>query len=70
MSNKDPLSASYTITQKMKNGREGWLTDCDIVVTQTADKDYFYLKGSMDAKINDEKVFHRDYDEKVKRNGL
>ena len=70
MSNKDPLSAKYTIYQKMKNGREGWLTDTDIVVTQTADKEYFYLTGSMDAKINDEPVFHREYNEKVKRNGL
>lgn len=70
LSNKDPLSAEYTITQKMKNGREGWLTDTDIVVTQTADKDYFYLKGSMDTKINGEPAFHRDYDEKIKRNGI
>lgn len=70
MSNKDPLSAKYTIYQKMKNGRDGWLTDTDIVVTQTADEEYFYLTGSMDAKINDEPVFHREYNEKVKRNGL
>ena len=70
MSNKDPLSAKYTITQKMKNGRDGWLTDCDIVVTQTADKDNFYITGHMDASINDEHVFHRDYDYKVKRNGI
>ncbi len=54
----------------MKHGRDGWLTDTDIVVTQTADKEYFYLTGSMDAKINDEPVFHREYNEKVKRNGL
>ena len=70
MSNKDPLSAKYTITQKMKNGHDGWLTDCDIVVTQTADKDNFYITGHMDASINDEHVFHRDYDYKVKRNGI
>ena len=70
MSNKDPLSAKYTITQKMKTGRDGWLTDCDIVVTQTADKDNFYITGHMDASINDEHVFHRDYDYKVKRNGI
>ena len=52
------------------NGRDGWLTDCDIVVTQTADKDNFYITGHMDASINDEHVFHRDYDYKVKRNGI
>ena len=70
MSNKDPLSAKYTIYQKMKNGREGWLTDCDIVVTQTSDLENFYITGYMDASINGEHVFHRDYDYKVKRNGL
>ena len=68
--NKDPLSAKYTIYQKMKNGREGWLMDTDIVVTQTADEEYFYLTGYMTAKMNDEEVFHKDYDRKVKRNGL
>ena len=54
----------------MKNGRPGWLIDTDIVVTQTADKDYFYITGYMDATLNDEHVFHRDYDYKVKRNGI
>ncbi|EDY2188188.1 CocE/NonD family hydrolase [Salmonella enterica subsp. enterica] len=70
LSNKDPLTAKYTITQKMKNGRDGWLTDTDIVMTQTAGKDYFYLTGRMETKINGEPVFHRDYDEKIKRNGI
>ena len=70
MSNKDPLSAKYTIYQKMKNGREGWLTSCDIVVTETSDLENFYITGYMDASINGEHVFHRDYDYKVKRNGL
>lgn len=68
--NKNPLSAKYTITQKMKNGRDGWLTDADIAVTQTADKEYFYLKGYMKVRINEELVFERVYDEKIKRNGI
>ena len=70
LSNKDPLSAKYTITQKMKNGRDGWLTDADIVVTQTSDRDFFYLKGFMTVKINGEDSFRRDWDEKVPRRGL
>lgn len=70
LSNKDPLSASYTIYQKMKNGRTGWLMDTDIVVKQTSDKDYFYLTGYMEVLMNGEKIFHRDYDEKINRNGL
>ena len=48
--NKDPLSAKYTIYQKMKNGREGWLMDTDIVVTQTADEEYFLLDRIYDSK--------------------
>ena len=54
LSNKDPLSAKYRIIQKMRNGRDGWLTDCDIDVTQTSDKEYFYITGFMDASINGE----------------
>lgn len=68
--NKDPLSAKYTITQKMKNGRDGWLIDADMVVTQTADKEYFYLTGHMDAKINGKDSFYREYNEKIKRCGI
>jgi len=68
--NKDPLSAKYTIYQKMKVGREGWITDSDIVTTQTADKDYFYLTGYIDTKENGKSVFHKIYDSKIKRNGL
>ncbi|HHW95353.1 MAG TPA: CocE/NonD family hydrolase [Mogibacterium sp.] len=70
LSNKDPLSAKYTIIQKMKNGREGWLIDCDIEVTMTSDLENFYMKGFMDAKINDEHVFRREYDETIPRNGI
>ncbi len=70
MSNRDPLTAKYRIIQKMRNGREGWMTDCDIDVTQTADKEFFYITGFMDASINDEHVFHKDYDVKIPRNGL
>ena len=70
LSNKDPLSATYRIIQKMRNGREGWLIDCDIDMVQTADLENFYIRGTMDAEINGEKVFHRDYDETIPRNGI
>ncbi len=68
--NQDPLSAKYTIYQKMKVGREGWITDSDIVTTMSADKEYFYLTGFMDTKENDKAVFHKIYDRKIKRNGM
>lgn len=68
--NADPLSACYTIYQKMKVGREGWWIDADIVVTQTSDKEYFYLKGEMDVTENEAPAFNRKWDTKIKRNGL
>ena len=70
LSNRDPLSAKYRVTQKMKTGRPGWQFDCDIDMTQTCDMDFFYIKGTIDAVINDEKVLHRDYDVKIERNGI
>lgn len=70
LSNKDPLSARYTIYQKMKVGREGWWIDADIVVTQTADKEYFYLTGEMDVTENEVPAFNQKWDRKIKRNGM
>ncbi|MBO5995141.1 MAG: CocE/NonD family hydrolase [Firmicutes bacterium] len=70
LSNKDPLSATYRIIQKMRNGRPGWLIDCDIDLVQTSDMDNFYIKGTMKAKINDEDVFEKEYDFTVERNGI
>lgn len=70
LSNKDPLSAKYTITQNMRLGREGWWTNSDIIVTQTSDKEYFYLTGKMDVTLNDEKTFEKVWDKKIKRNGI
>lgn len=70
VSNSDPSDARYEIIQKMKNGRPGWEIDCDIDVVQTADKENFYITGFMDASINGEHAFHRDYDVTVPRNGL
>ena len=70
LTNGDPLSAEYTITQNMRLGREGWWTNSDIVVTQTADEEYFYLKGYMDVTANEEKAFHKVWDQKIKRFGM
>lgn len=70
LSNSDPLSAEYTIYQKMKVGREGWWVDADIEVTQTADKENFYITGFMDVKENEDKVFRKEYDFKIDRRGL
>jgi len=70
LSNKDPLSAKYTICQKMKTGREGWMIEADMVFTQTSDMDHFYITGNMHVTENGKDVFDKDYDYKQKRNGL
>lgn len=70
LSNCDPLSANYTIYQKMKIGREGWWIDADITISQSADLDYFYLVGEMDIKENNDPAFHKKWDQKIKRVGL
>ena len=68
--NADPLSAFYTITQNLRLGREGWWTNSDIAVTQNSDLENFYIKGEMTTTLNDEVVFTKKWDYKVKRNGL
>ncbi|MEA0563098.1 CocE/NonD family hydrolase [Lysinibacillus irui] len=70
LTNADPLSGKYTIYQKMKIGREGWWIDADIIVTQTSDLENFKIVGEMAIKENDEQVFHKEWDQKIKRHGL
>lgn len=70
LTNADPLSAKNTIYQKMKIGREGWWIDADIIVTQTSDLENFQIVGEMAIKENDEQVFHKEWDQKIKRHGL
>lgn len=67
--NGDPLSAQYNIYQKMKIGRQGWVSDTDIVTSMWSDKEYFFIKGSMDVKNNGEIVFRKNWDEKIERHG-
>ena len=70
LSNKDPLSAAYTITQKMKLGREGWIIDADIITRQTGDLENFYLYARMDVRENGEIAFSKEWNEAVPRIGL
>lgn len=70
LQNNDPLSAKYTILQKMKIGRENCMIDTDIILTQASDKEYFYIKGNMKVQENNVVVFEKEYDYKTKRNSL
>lgn len=70
LSNKDPLSATYTIDQKMRIGRDGWWIEATIRLTQTSDMEYFYITGEMDVTENEQAMFSKKWDESIKRNGL
>ena len=65
LTNADPLSAQYTIYQKMKIGREGWWIDADITVTKKSDQENFQIVGEMAIKENDKQVFHKEWDQKL-----
>ncbi|EAK0979435.1 CocE/NonD family hydrolase [Campylobacter lari] len=70
LQNENPLSAEYTIIQTMQIGREGCMMEADIILTQTSDLEYFYIKGKIAVKENDKLVFDKKYDYKTKRNSL
>lgn len=70
LQNENPLSAKYSIIQKMKIGRQGCMMDADIVLTQTSDLEYFYIKGDMKVKENDILIFEKEYNYKTKRHSL
>lgn len=54
----------------MQIGREGCMMEADIILTQTSDLEYFYIKGKIAVKENDKLVFDKKYDYKTKRNSL
>ncbi|KOS63601.1 CocE/NonD family hydrolase [Lysinibacillus agricola] len=70
LSNSDPLSAKYTIYQKMKIGRDGWWIDANITITKTSDQENFRIVGDMDIKENDRYAFQKKWDQKIERFGL
>lgn len=70
LSNKDPLSGKYTIYQKMKTGREGWMIESDMVFTMWADRERFYITGNMHVTENGEEAFHKEYDYQTARCGI
>ena len=69
LSNKDPLSAKYVITQKMKIGADNWQADADIYTEQTADRENFYITQKMSVKEYDKLTFAKTWKSVVPRNG-
>lgn len=70
LSNQDPLSAAYTIEQKMRIGRDGWWIEALIQTKQTADLQNFYITGEMVVTENDQPAFTKTWDQSIKRLGL
>lgn len=67
LSNRDPLSAHYSIAQKFKVSRPKCVTDVDITSSQHSDADYMYIHSNIKAKLNEEEVFEKNYFRRVRR---
>lgn len=70
LSNRDPLSAHYVITQKFKTSRPGWNTQVDIVSEQRGDVGFLHLRSTMVARLEGEKVFERSWYERIPREAV
>lgn len=70
LSNRDPLSAQYRITQKFKWSRPQLVTDVDITSSQHSDADYLYIRSNIKARVNDEGVFEKNYFRRVRREAI
>ena len=63
----DPLSARYVLTQSYEMGREGWRTRVNTRAQMHADRAYFYLTGTLTARLNGEIVAEREWDVAIAR---
>ncbi|KAG5499938.1 hypothetical protein GH5_04076 [Leishmania sp. Ghana 2012 LV757] len=70
LSNRDPLSARYLITQKVKVSRPCCVTEVTITSTQHCDADYLYIRSHIKAAHNDEEVFDKSFSRRVSREAV
>lgn len=63
----DPLSATETIEQKASLRRGEFDIEVDLVLTQTADGGFFYIRGQLDARDGDTTFLQRQWDLKIPR---
>ncbi|CAJ1028918.1 X-Pro dipeptidyl-peptidase (S15 family)/Prolyl oligopeptidase family/Serine aminopeptidase, S33/alpha/beta hydrolase fold/X-Pro dipeptidyl-peptidase C-terminal non-catalytic domain containing protein, putative [Leishmania lindenbergi] len=70
LSNRDPLSAHYTVTQKVKVNRPRCVTDVNITSTQHCDAEYLYIRSTIKATYNDEEVFEKNLFRRVRREAI
>jgi putative CocE/NonD family hydrolase len=67
ITDEDPLSARYLLTQTLAMGRDGWRIKVDIRTRMHSDSVKFYLTGSLTAFENGVLVAEREWDETVAR---
>ncbi|MBV8497475.1 MAG: CocE/NonD family hydrolase, partial [Gammaproteobacteria bacterium] len=62
-----PLSARYVLTQSYEMGRKGWRTRIDTRAEMHSDRDTFYIRATLTAKLEGELVAEREWDVAVPR---
>ncbi|MBU9826610.1 CocE/NonD family hydrolase [Rahnella perminowiae] len=67
VSNSDPLSARYLLTQTMKMGREGWWMEAEITLELRSDLTHFIVSGDMVVSLNGEEEFTKYWHERIAR---
>lgn len=67
VSNSDPLSARYLLTQTMKIGREGWRIEAVITLDMRSDMTHFIVSGDMVVSLNGEEEFTKYWHERIAR---
>jgi hypothetical protein len=65
----DPLSATADVTWTWEFEREGWCIRTESRTHVSCNKRQFIVHASLEAFEGDEKVFGRNFDERVARNG-
>ena len=63
----DPLSAQGEIHWLQTTARDNWVIKTEAIATMHCDRDFFYLRASLQAWENGELVFKRGYDDQIAR---
>jgi putative CocE/NonD family hydrolase len=67
ISDYEPLSANYLLTQSYQMGRDGWRIGIDSTTEMRADKDTFYLTGTLSVSENGTVVKTREWSQSFPR---
>lgn len=64
---EDPLSATSELTGHARTGRAGSIVDVKVRSRLTADRDNFLLESTLDVRENEQEVFARTWNHKIRR---